>query len=440
MYDVIVVGGGVSGLLSTLVLSRNGKRVLLLEKEEQLGGVCRSYKIDGYTIDTGPHIITRLQHGPLKDLMDDYFTVKPTFVPHGKYWVRLAGKLKPFPWNIRGWAGFSGIPLTDRIRLVKMLYDVAYGAKTNPEDYNISLGEYAGDGFNENTLRFLDCMSYFMTGTSMQETPVARFVDAEKYKMKSREEKVSLIRKIHSLLFKEGAIDQTYPLGGIQTITDSIIASFPDNVDVHTSEQVTAIEKGKQFIVSTDVDSYSAYNVVYSGFASELPSLVKDLPGDYRKNVQNTKVIRSLVIWLGLKDCLFNKLGSEIWVDSEKYCWVVPTSNFDSNLAPRGKQLAGFSFILPDRYDIEKEKKEALNAIYSTIPVLEDAVEFIHFQDLVPEKAAWTVSTEFMGSHSPIDGLYLVGTDTEKKSMGITRASYSVLNLVDALKKDKILQ
>ena len=33
-YDAIVVGAGISGLLATLALSKEGKNVLLLEKEE----------------------------------------------------------------------------------------------------------------------------------------------------------------------------------------------------------------------------------------------------------------------------------------------------------------------------------------------------------------------------------------------------------------------
>jgi len=38
--DVIVIGSGISGLLSALALSREGKKVVILEKESYIGGVC----------------------------------------------------------------------------------------------------------------------------------------------------------------------------------------------------------------------------------------------------------------------------------------------------------------------------------------------------------------------------------------------------------------
>ena len=73
--DVIVIGSGISGLLSALALSREGKKVVILEKESHIGGVCRSYDVNGYRVDTGPHAITRLENGPLKELIDKYFNI-----------------------------------------------------------------------------------------------------------------------------------------------------------------------------------------------------------------------------------------------------------------------------------------------------------------------------------------------------------------------------
>jgi len=145
------------------------------------------------------------------------------------------------------------------------------------------------------------------------------------------------------------------------------------------------------------------------------------------------------MIWLGLSDQVFKRDGSEIWVDCDPYTWVVPTSNYDPALAPKGKQLVGFTFRLPSGCDAKKEKKRALEGIYKIMPELEKKVDMIHYQMLIPEKATWTINTQFTGIRTPLKDFYLVGTDTEKRSMGITRASYSVLKLLDTLKEDKAL-
>ena len=38
MYDVIIVGGGAAGLMAAKLLSAAGKKILLLEAKERLGG------------------------------------------------------------------------------------------------------------------------------------------------------------------------------------------------------------------------------------------------------------------------------------------------------------------------------------------------------------------------------------------------------------------
>jgi len=100
-YDVAVIGAGVSGLLSALALGKEGKKVLVVERENYIGGTCRTYEHQGYKIDTGPHIITRLDTGPLRVLMDKYFDVIPYFVPFGKYFLRINRQVKQFPWSVK---------------------------------------------------------------------------------------------------------------------------------------------------------------------------------------------------------------------------------------------------------------------------------------------------------------------------------------------------
>lgn len=53
--DIIILGGGWSGLIAADILSRKGKRIVLLEKEPELGGLARTLDYKGFKFDIGGH-------------------------------------------------------------------------------------------------------------------------------------------------------------------------------------------------------------------------------------------------------------------------------------------------------------------------------------------------------------------------------------------------
>ena len=68
-FDVIVVGGGHNGLVCAALLGKAGKRVLLLEANDRVGGaaVTQSFA-DGYAVSSGAHLLYQLQPKVLRDL------------------------------------------------------------------------------------------------------------------------------------------------------------------------------------------------------------------------------------------------------------------------------------------------------------------------------------------------------------------------------------
>ena len=56
--DVIVIGGGIGGLSAAIGLAARGGRVTLLEKNTRIGGKLNLWEQDGFTFDTGPHVLT----------------------------------------------------------------------------------------------------------------------------------------------------------------------------------------------------------------------------------------------------------------------------------------------------------------------------------------------------------------------------------------------
>ena len=82
-YDVIVIGSGLGGLVCARQLAKQGRSVLVLERQAQLGGCLQSYRRGDFEFDTGLHYVGGLAEGqPLHDAFEQLGLMR---LP----WVRL---------------------------------------------------------------------------------------------------------------------------------------------------------------------------------------------------------------------------------------------------------------------------------------------------------------------------------------------------------------
>ena len=69
--DAIIIGSGIGGMTTGAVMSKAGKRVLVLEQHDQAGGCCHSFLEHGYEWDVGIHYIGEMGSQTLnKTLLD----------------------------------------------------------------------------------------------------------------------------------------------------------------------------------------------------------------------------------------------------------------------------------------------------------------------------------------------------------------------------------
>ncbi|MDR0363416.1 MAG: NAD(P)/FAD-dependent oxidoreductase [Bacteroidales bacterium] len=64
-YDIIIAGSGLGGLVCGYILSKHGYKVLIVEKNAQIGGCLQTFKRDGVKFDTGMHYIGSMEEGQI---------------------------------------------------------------------------------------------------------------------------------------------------------------------------------------------------------------------------------------------------------------------------------------------------------------------------------------------------------------------------------------
>ncbi|WPO82498.1 NAD(P)/FAD-dependent oxidoreductase [Chryseobacterium sp. JJR-5R] len=62
-FDILVIGSGLGGLVSALILAKEGRKVCVLEKNNQYGGNLQTFSRDKLIFDTGVHYLGGLSEG-----------------------------------------------------------------------------------------------------------------------------------------------------------------------------------------------------------------------------------------------------------------------------------------------------------------------------------------------------------------------------------------
>lgn len=117
MYDTIIIGSGLGGLMTALILAKEGRKVAIIEKNKQFGGNLQSFLRDEVLFDTGVHYVGSLGEGQTlhnyfsyagitsaldlecmpKDGYDRIcFAYEPTCYPHAQGYDNFVAQLLPY--------------------------------------------------------------------------------------------------------------------------------------------------------------------------------------------------------------------------------------------------------------------------------------------------------------------------------------------------------
>ncbi len=136
-YDYLIVGSGISGIVLAERLASIGKKILIIDKKDHIGGACYDYKCEGILVQKyGPHIFNTKSKRVF-----DYLR---RFTKFNDYKHRVLsyyeGRFFPIPINLNTVNKFFNINLKNEEELKNFLKDKAVVTKIikNSEDVVLS--------------------------------------------------------------------------------------------------------------------------------------------------------------------------------------------------------------------------------------------------------------------------------------------------------------
>ncbi len=100
-FDVLVLGGGISGLTTAWQLKTGGASVGLLESAESVGGCTRTERRDGFLLEKGPFNVM-VRDPSFEDLLGDFsedLSIVPASATAKKRYIYRGGRLLAVPTN-----------------------------------------------------------------------------------------------------------------------------------------------------------------------------------------------------------------------------------------------------------------------------------------------------------------------------------------------------
>ena len=335
-YDTIIIGSGISGLTTAVLLAREGQKVLILERHYVAGGRTHTFKRAGYEWDVGVHYLSGdLQNPdmPVRQLIDFICDGKIEWADLGEvYDVMKIGK-KTFQF-VKGVDGFKdnlieSFPEEEEAieKFVQLVLDVGEaGMKFHMSKAIVPSGPLPPDDFKtpEFFLEYAAKSTYEVLESLTSNKELIQVLSIQYGGYGTSPKKGSF--GMHAFMANAYLNGASFPVGGASVIADTIIPflnSFGGKVFVNADVKEICVEDNKaKGVIMQDGRFISSNNVVSStGIEITIKNL---LPSNIVDQYQLKDVLTNLEPSLS-HGCLFIGLkGSPEELELPKYnMWVL---------------------------------------------------------------------------------------------------------------------
>src|SRR5215218_7264089 len=74
-YDAVIIGSGLGGLACGTILAKEGYKVCILEKQQQIGGTLQTFVRERVIFDSGVHYVGALDKGQILHMLFTYLGI-----------------------------------------------------------------------------------------------------------------------------------------------------------------------------------------------------------------------------------------------------------------------------------------------------------------------------------------------------------------------------
>lgn len=447
-YDYIIIGSGVGGLSTALLLANEGKKVLVLERNELIGGRLTSYERDGFTVDLGVHIISRSDKGPLGEVFNrvgletglEFQRLRPVTSYNGKIFV--------FPHDLKDMMSEE-----DFNALMQFMGDIRKMTDKEVSNYDdVSIDEvlkkYTDNDMSSSCLfnmsQIYTCLGSWLVsaGEFMRCMRYEASAKASGYPIGGCGAIVNAYTKAIEL--KGGEIKNNAPV-------DSIVIKDNKAVGVKVGD---TIYEADTIISNADIKATVLNLVGEDYFDAKYVNYVKNLEYSWTGPVVRVALdeqisdIKMLTQFGSLKQReYYDKMENGI-MPEELNLFLVSPSNFSPSVAPEGKQLINFATPIPlglPQNIVDDLQETMIKTVEKYIPNLREHIMWMEYTttselcESLGEMGAGIGIGQRVGQvgkkrpsvKTNIDGLYLVGAEAGGSGVGIELAINSALELFD---------
>ena len=444
-YDVVVLGAGAAGLAAGALLARQGKKVLVLDRDKHLGGRGMAVPFEGYRLNLGGHLLEDDGFGITRII--DYVGGK---LEHG-----LTSQGMPI-WHEGGWKAIQQLYSTDKNELkkvIKILCDTEWS-------------EF--DKFDHLPLRT------WLRQHTTSEGVIALFEYVamaecltENWWDHSASDNL-YVRKMH-YLHKRMAGYSCWPVGGWHGMFNQLadgLKRHGGELLMETTAQRVIIEKGRVKGVMIErgapammTEAFNWETIECDAVISTLPvwnvlNVVrqKDLPDWYVTQIRTLAQDAYKVCWVGMyvacREPIFTGIHPTelaLWFDaphSHLPGWAFLATGYDPSVAPEGTHLynCGFAFQGTRSQEWYEQKFSDIEKDLATFyPKLFTEKNIIWKRRHLVANPAFGVFQKpaLVGVFRPdytapgVDGLYFASETFRSRGIGVDRAARAGLTCAE---------